>query len=168
MARVYLSIGSNINREESIRNGVSQLRGHFGDLRLSAVYESAAVGFSGEPFYNLVAGLDTALPWQQVQQILREIETAGGRIRGAERFSARTLDIDLLLYDQLDLHDQGVDLPRDEILRYAFVLGPLAEVAGDECHPQNGESYRRLWEQFDQEKQPLQRVSVSLIETTEP
>ncbi len=154
MPRVYLSIGSNIERERSIRGALRALHEQYGELILSTLYENEAVGFEGAPFYNLVVAFDTTEAWQLIQQKLRRIEEDFGRVRGEHKFSARTLDIDLLLYGDLDLHDQGVDLPRDEILKYAFVLGPLAELAGRECHPQTGKRIDQHWDEFDQSGQP--------------
>ncbi len=155
MPRIYLSIGSNIDRDRSIRQGVAALQQQFGEMTISTVYESEAVGFEGDAFYNLVVGFDAELPWREIQQQLRQIEEENGRERSAEKFNPRTLDIDLLLYGDLDLQHEGIDLPRAEIFEYAFVLRPLAEIAGDECHPQTGERYRDLWGQFNPEKQPL-------------
>ena len=155
MPQVYLSLGSNIDREQSIRRGVEQLAEQFGVLEISTVYESAAVGFEGDAFYNLVVGFQSECPWEQIQQQLRQIEEENGRARGSEKFAPRTLDIDLLIYGELDLQSQGIDLPRAEIFKYAFVLRPLAEIAPEACHPQTGESYHQLWQQFDAEQQPL-------------
>lgn len=159
MARVYVSIGSNIEREQNIRAGVTDLRGRFGTLILSSVYESEAVGFAGDSFYNLVAGFDTALTPQQVASELRAIEEAHGRVRNGPRFSSRTLDIDLLLYDDLVLHEGKLDIPRDEITKNAFVLWPLAEIAPQLKHPQLGVSYGEMWEVFDKQSQPLWPVA---------
>lgn len=159
MARVYVSIGSNIGREQNIRAGVAELRARFGTLILSSVYESEAVGFDGDSFYNLVAGFDTALAPQQVAEALRVIEEAHGRVRNGPRFSSRTLDIDLLLYDDLILHEGKLEIPRDEITKNAFVLWPLAEIAPQLRHPQRGVSYGALWEAFDRQSQPLWPVA---------
>ena len=93
---------------------------------------------------------------------LRSIEEAFGRVRGPEKFSPRTLDIDLLSYGDLVGVIDGYELPRDEILRYPFVLGPLAEVAGDELHPVNRSSYRQLWEAFDHAARDMKRVDLDL------
>ncbi len=160
MPRIYLSIGSNIDRERSIRQGVAQLQQQFGLLTISTVYESEAVGFEGDAFYNLVVGFDSGLSREEIQQRLRQIEEENGRERSAEKFNPRTLDIDLLLYGDLDLQDRGIDLPRAEIFKYAFVLRPLAEIAGMECHPQTGERYDHLWAQFDENSQPLWAASL--------
>jgi 2-amino-4-hydroxy-6-hydroxymethyldihydropteridine diphosphokinase len=148
MPRCWLSLGSNQAREASIRGAIADLRSAFGDLVLSSVYESPAEGFAGEPFLNLVAGIDTNLSVGAIDRILRAIENAHGRLRGPDKFAPRTLDIDLLTYGRVSGTLDGRELPRDEILRYAFVLGPLAEVAPDEVHPGIGRTFRDLSEEL--------------------
>ena len=148
MPRVWLSLGSNLDRELSLRGAIGALRQLYGDLVISPVYESRAVGFAGEPFLNLVVGCQTAQSVADLRACLRAIEDAAGRVRGPDKFAPRTLDIDLLTYgDALGFID-GYELPRDEILGYAFVLKPLADVAGDEPHPATGRTYRELWRDF--------------------
>ncbi|MBI1195783.1 MAG: 2-amino-4-hydroxy-6-hydroxymethyldihydropteridine diphosphokinase [Gammaproteobacteria bacterium] len=145
---VFVSIGSNIDRTRNVRRAVSALKARFGTLCLSPVYETAAVGFAGDDFYNLVAGFETREDVHHVADALREIETACGRERGAQRFAPRTMDIDLLLYGDLILNERGLNLPRDEIMRYAFVLAPLANIAGQLRHPLDGRTYEALWDEF--------------------
>ena len=159
MPRVYISIGSNIERAANIRAGVAVLRECFGDLVISSVYESQPVGFDGDNFYNLVVGFDTTQEVHDVNARLHDIEHHHGRIRNGQRFNSRTLDLDLLTYGDAVIHEHGLTLPRDEILRYAFVLQPLAEIAGDEKHPPNGKSYAVLWHEFEKRPQPLWAVS---------
>lgn len=161
MARVYVSIGSNIEREANIRGGVADLQAHFGELVLSQVYESAAVGFDGDNFYNLVAAFETDRAVQEVARILHTIEDEHGRTREGPRFSSRTLDIDMLLYDDLILTEGKLELPRDEITKNAFVLWPLAEIAPELEHPVLKQSYAALWAAFDKEKQPLWPIPFS-------
>jgi len=158
--RVWLSLGSNIDRAHNIRTAVAALGRRFSPLILSQVYESEAVGFDGAPFYNMVVGLDTDLPVDQLNRYLHELETDQGRDRKGPRFAPRTLDIDLLTYGDKILDSGSARLPRDEILRYAFVLRPLSEVAGDERHPLDGRSYRALWAAFAQSDQPLWPVAL--------
>lgn len=158
MPWVWVSIGSNIEREQNVRASIDALREAFGRLVLSPVYETPAEGFDGDPFYNLVAGFATDLTPEQLHAALRDIENRNGRARGAEKFSARTLDIDALTYGNAQVDAAGKQLPRDEIERYAFVLKPLADVAPDEIHPPSGKTYRQLWESFDQSSEAMQVV----------
>lgn len=159
MPRIWISAGSNIEREKHIRAALHDLRQTFGELRVSPVYETEAVGFKGDAFYNLVIGFDSDLSPAVLHGLMREIEARHGRERGGGKFAARTLDLDLLTYGDEVTDRGGKVLPRDEILRYAFVLAPLADVAGDELHPQLGESYRTLWERFAlSNKEGLQRL----------
>ena len=148
MNRAYLSIGSNIEPERHVRAAVAALNERFGPLTLSPVYQTRAVGFDGDDFYNLVVGLDTDDSAEQLAAACREIETERGRQRGSQRFSARTLDIDLLTLGNA-IRDNVPLLPRDEILKYAFVLKPLADLAPDERHPVEGRRYADLWAEFE-------------------
>jgi 2-amino-4-hydroxy-6-hydroxymethyldihydropteridine diphosphokinase len=157
MARVYISIGSNIDRERNIGLALQRLADDFGPLQQSSVYESAAVGFDSAPFYNLVVGFDTQESPQQVQACLHSIEAASGRERTTE-LSARTLDLDLLLYGDRVIRDGRLRVPRDDIERYAFVLYPLAEIAPHAVHPVSGETYAGMWARFGDAQQALTRV----------
>ena len=130
MARVYVSVGSNVDRDRNIAMALRLLEASFGPLLRSSVYESEAVGFDSAPFYNLVAGFNTGETPREIQNVLHRIEAASGRIR-TTGLSARTLDLDLLLYDDLVTEADGMSLPRKDITRYAFVLAPLAEIAPD-------------------------------------
>ncbi len=159
MAQVYVSIGSNIEPNRHIRAGLADMRQRFGTLTLSPVYESEAVGFEGDNFYNLVAIFETGVDVHSVVNILREIEKNNGRKRTEKRFSARTLDLDILLYDDLILKEMNV--PRNEILKYAFVLLPLSEIAPALKHPVTGQSYADLWQAFDKQGESLWRIDVS-------
>ncbi len=166
MPRVWLSLGSNLERERSLRGAVAELRRHFGELILSRVYESEAVGSAGPPFYNMVVGLDSGAAPEDLNRCFHAIEQAHGRERGPDRFAPRTLDIDMLTYGDLVMHEGGIELPRDEILRYAFVLRPLAELAGEVIHPLQGVSYAELWRAFDQDSQPMWEVDLDLSPMT--
>jgi 2-amino-4-hydroxy-6-hydroxymethyldihydropteridine diphosphokinase len=156
----YLSIGSNIDPIYYIQAGIADLRQQYGKLNISPVYESESVGFSGSNFYNLIVAFETVQDPYEVNKNLRMIETKHGRQRSGQRFSSRTLDLDLILYDNLILKDNGLELPRGEILRYAFVLQPLADLVPDLLHPVTGQSYAELWQQFDKTEQLLWQVQM--------
>ncbi len=168
MARVYIGVGSNVDPGANIRRGIRLLRRAFGDLVVSPVYESPAVGFAGDNFYNLVVSFDTALDPKALIQALHTIEFHCGRERDALRFSPRTLDLDLLLYGDWVLHEEKLELPRRDILEYAFVLRPLADIAGDLLHPVTGQRIEDLWQRFEKNAQPLQPLNpVNLFLETE-
>lgn len=157
MPQVYVSIGSNIERRMHVASALQLLAHEFGTLVQSPVYESAAVGFESAPFYNLVVGFETDMDPGAVQQRLHAIEDRNGRDRGAG-LGARTLDLDILLYDDRVMDQDGVVLPRDDITRYAFVLRPLAEIAGSWRHPVSGKRFDELWAGFHDTSQVLKRV----------
>lgn len=157
MARVYVSIGSNIDRERNITLALQRLEDRFGALTRSSVFESAAVGFDSDPFYNLVVGFDSDESPELLQQYLHGIEAESGRERTAA-LTARSLDLDLLLYGDQVISRGRLVLPRTDIIRYAFVLYPLAEIAPDERHPLTGQRYMDMWSGFDATAQQLTRV----------
>jgi len=161
MATVYVSIGSNIDKEKNIKNCLQELALNFSDLLLSPIYESESVGFEGDNFFNLVARFTTDLTVGELNQRLKVIEDNHGRERSGPKFSGRTLDIDILTYDNLVGDIDGVQLPRDEITKNAFVLLPMADIAGNELHPELQVSYSRLWFFYDKEKQKLWQVELT-------
>lgn len=162
MTTAFVSIGSNIERDRHIRAGVSALKNDFGPLTLSSVYESAAVGFRGAPFFNLVAAFSTDRRVSEVVEVLHRIEKNNGRAHERKKFCDRNLDLDLILFgDQLSDTDE-LKLPRDEVTRYAFILEPLAEIAGQLKHPVLQTSYAELWRAFDKEGIRQKRIVFDL------
>ncbi len=145
---IYVSVGSNVDREKNIRSSVRALREAFGGLTASPVYKTPAVGFDGDDFLNLAVRFASTGNPREVQTVLRSIEQQHGRQRHDERFAPRTLDIDLLLYADLQIDRPGLRLPRFEITEYAFILAPLADIAADLIHPRLGVSIGQLWRQF--------------------
>ena len=145
MARVYISLGSNTDREVRIRMVVDELRRGFGRLQLSPVYDSAAVGFDGSDFLNLVAALESPLDAGALYRAFHDIEDRLGRDRSLPKFASRPIDIDILLYDDLIIDMPGLRVPRPEILINAFVLKPLQDIAPDLVHPETGQSFAEHW-----------------------
>ena len=131
MALIYLSLGSNIERRLNIGAALDALAENFGELVISSVYESEAVGFEGDSFYNLVVGINSDVAVGDISKTLKQIEDTNGRDRSGPKFGPRNLDIDILTVDGVAGQIDGIALPRDEVLKNAFVLLPLAEVAPD-------------------------------------
>ena len=156
MTQIYLGIGSNIDRETNIPNGLNELKSRFGDINVSPVYESKALGFEGDDFYNLVVGFNTRISVDDLEIQLREIEYKFGRKRKETRYSSRTLDIDLLVYG--DLVSEKHHVPRSDIIEFGFVLKPLFDIDPEFRHPVTGESMSQLWKNFDASSQEMSQT----------
>jgi 2-amino-4-hydroxy-6-hydroxymethyldihydropteridine diphosphokinase len=157
-AEVFVSVGSNVEPAQNLRWGLEQMARRFGALRVSPIFRNAPFGFEGDDFYNLVVGFDTAETPRAVSEALDAMENQCGRNRSGERYGPRTLDLDLLLHGSTVMDEPGLVLPRPDLLRYAFMLGPLAALAGDRRHPRTGEAFATLWSRFDQASHPLVEV----------
>ena len=162
MADIYISLGSNVEREYYVQEGLNALAVAFDvpgeQLKLSSLFESEAVGFSGNAFLNMVIGIKTSLSVEQVAIKLRAIEFSHGRTKDVKKFSPRTLDLDLLLYDDLII-DSPAQLPRNEINTNAFVLWPLSEVAPKGGQSSGKQNYNTLWQNYDKNHQQLKIVA---------
>jgi len=162
MADIYISLGSNVEREYHVQHGLKALAETFSvpfeQLVLSSLFKSKAVGFSGNAFYNMVIGINTQDSVEQVAIKLRAIEINYGRTLDAKKFSPRTLDLDLLLYNDL-ITDVPAQLPRDEIDKNAFVLWPLSEIAPELVHPIIKKNYQTLWQNYNKASQQLNIIA---------
>ena len=160
MAVVYVSIGSNVEPTLNINAAIEALKSLYGKLNLSPIYQNSAVGFDGDDFLNLVVEFNTEQSIADLVDSLHEIEAAQGRDRQSSKFSPRTLDMDLLLYDEVCFESPSVTIPRDEITKYAFVLQPLYDLIPHFVHPLEQRTIEALWEEFD--KSDLQMKKVTL------
>ena len=155
MARVYLSLGSNMEPQRYLRAAVGELRQRFGTLAVSPAYRSKAMGFNGPEFVNLAVGLDTDLSPTDLNDWLHALEDRHGRRRDVPRYADRTLDLDIVFYDDLVIEGPGhLQIPRNE-LQFAFVLRPIADIAPDFRHPVSGQRMADLWEAFPAEREPM-------------
>ena len=146
MSLVHLNIGSNQNRRSNIRLAIQSLEQFFSDIALSSLFESPSAGFNGNDFYNIGVNITTLKTSHEVVDILRDIENFLGRDRSLPKFSSRIIDLDLVLYG--GIIDDSLNVPRKDILKYAFVLAPLAELNPEAIHPLEGISYQNLWKTF--------------------
>lgn len=155
MARVYLSLGSNLEPQRHLGAALEELRVRFGAIDVSPAYRSRSVGFDGADFVNLAVGLDTELEPEPLNDWLHALEDRHGRRRDVPRYSDRTLDVDIVLYDDRVIDGPGhLQIPRKE-LQHAFVLKPVADIAPDLRHPLSGESMAALWAAFPAQREPL-------------
>ena len=145
MATAWLGLGSNVNARANIQAGIHELAETFDEVAFSPIYASKAVGFSGDDFINLVARVETRMPPLELRDYLRDLEDRHGRTRDVPKFSDRSLDIDILLYDDLVVYSPKLEIPRGEILKYAHVLKPLADLDPGLLHPLERHTMADLW-----------------------
>jgi 2-amino-4-hydroxy-6-hydroxymethyldihydropteridine diphosphokinase len=145
MPDVYVAAGSNVEPEKNLARALDELERAFGDLAISSAYRNRAVGFAGADFINLVVGFNTADGPAQVKQTLERIEALCGRSRNAPKWGPRTMDLDILMYDQVVSDEPGLILPRPDLLRRAFMLKPLADLAPGLRHPTQHRTIGELW-----------------------
>ena len=149
MSVAYLGLGSNIRPAENIASAMKAIQTDFTRAWFSPLYRSPAVGLEGDDFINLVAGVDTTLPPLELKLYLHELEDRHNRDRSVPKWSSRTLDIDILLYDDLYLVSPELEIPRKEILDMTHVLKPLSDIAPDLVHPIEGASMGELWRELE-------------------
>ena len=152
----YLSLGSNVSPEKNIQFALDQLSKIFGEITSSSTYLTEAVGFKGSDFLNLVVKIDTVLEPVELISELHRIEEMTGRVTGTKAFNDRTLDIDVLLYDGVVNID--LNIPRDEILKYGFVLEPLAELFPEGEHPIEKITFLELWNRLKENLDVSKRI----------
>ena len=158
MHAVYVAAGSNVEPEHNLTLASRELCREFPDVRFSPWYQNRAVGFEGADFINFVAGFSTSLPIEDVLPRLHAIETLCGRPRGAPRWAPRSMDLDMLLFGDLVRDEPKLKLPRPDLLKRAFMLGPLADLAPDLVHPTLRVTIGELWARFDRAAHPLVKV----------
>lgn len=159
MATVFLGIGSNEAAEENLRLAIRELRRLYGDLCISPVYRSVSCGFKGADFLNLVVRFESQYSPLEICEHIELIHNLAGRRRGSDKWESRPLDIDLLIYNDLVCDERPIRVPRDDVLKYSFVLRPMAELAPNYRHPVTGRTLLEHWQEFDATSHPLEETS---------
>ena len=166
MPEIYVGVGSNLDAERHIRLAFGELEAAYTVVRSSPVYHNPSVGPYGGDFLNLVWGFYTEDGPETVYGVLKRIESICGRPPDDERFAPRTLDLDLLLYGawvgDFTAGGRVHHIPRPEIFEQAYVLRPLADLAGSELHPESGRTLAEHWADFEGPEHQLERVSISM------
>jgi 2-amino-4-hydroxy-6-hydroxymethyldihydropteridine diphosphokinase len=155
MSIAYLGLGSNVDARNNISSGIGALREKFGGVVLSPIYQTTAFGFRGQDFINLAARVETEMSPLELKSFLNGLEDQHDRDRDAPKYSDRTLDIDILLYDDLYLLSPALNIPRGEILTAAHVLKPLADLAPELIHPACRMTISDLWKGFSKQETKL-------------
>jgi 2-amino-4-hydroxy-6-hydroxymethyldihydropteridine diphosphokinase len=157
---VLVAAGSNVEPAANLRRALDALAAHYPGLRTSAAYRNRAVGFEGEDFVNLVLAIDTDDDVHAVLGRLHEAEARCGRERHAPKWAPRSMDLDVLLYGDRVCEEPGLELPRPDLVRRAYMLGPAAEIAPGMVHPTLGATLAELWSRFPRDAHPLERVEL--------
>jgi 2-amino-4-hydroxy-6-hydroxymethyldihydropteridine diphosphokinase len=160
MADVYVAAGSNIEPEKNLGRALDELQQTFGEIEISPAYRNPAVGFAGADFSNLVVAFRPADSPALVKQKVERIELLCGRPRDAAKWAPRTMDLDVLMYDQLVSDQPGLILPRPDLLRRAFMLKPLADLAPGLQHPTRHRTIGELWAEFPSADHALVAVTI--------
>lgn len=160
--RVFVAAGSNVEAERNLALAARELRQAFGVVHFSPAYRNVAVGFEGPDFINLVAAFDTSREVDEVVTELQRIEGLCGRARQAPKWAPRSMDLDILLYGAMLSDRAGLVLPRPDLVKRPYMLGPMADIAPDERHPTLGRTVGELWATFDRDAHPMTIVPLDL------
>lgn len=160
MTAVLVAAGSNVEPVANLRRALDSLASHYPDLRCSRAYRNEAVGFEGEDFINLAVSFDTGDDVPAVLGRLHEAESLCGRARHAPKWAPRSMDLDILLFGDTVCDEPGLVLPRPDLLRRAYMLGPAAEIAPGFVHPTLGVTLAELWREFARAEHPLEVVDL--------
>ena len=160
MTAVYVAAGSNVEPIANLRCALGVLAAHYPGLRVSRAWRNRAVGFEGDDFVNLAVGFETGDDVRAVLGRLHEAEAACGRARNAPKWAPRSMDLDILLYGDMVCDEPGLVLPRPDLTRRAYMLGPMAELAPDLVHPLERATMAELWSRFDRDAHPMKTVDL--------
>ena len=160
--RVFVAAGSNVEPEKHLARACAEIAHTWPDAIFSRAWRNVAVGFEGPDFINLVVGFSAAQPLYSVIEKLRGIETNCGRPRYAPKWASRTMDLDVLLYGDLVEKTTDYTLPRPDLLKRPYMLGPLAEIAPEVVHPTEHKTIAALWEAFERNGHAMTEVSIDL------
>jgi 2-amino-4-hydroxy-6-hydroxymethyldihydropteridine diphosphokinase len=137
--RCFISVGSNIEPADNIKLAIKAFYSRFENVFISSVYQSSSVGFDSSDFLNLVVLIESEqISLDEIKAFLYQVENKANRVRIKNKFSSRTLDLDLLTFNHMV--DSANNIPHPDILKYPFVFIPLIEVDANFSHPLTGEA----------------------------
>lgn len=160
--RAFVGAGSNLEPQANLARACAEIARTWPDARFSRAYANAAVGFDGPEFINLVVGFTTKQTIDQMIARLREIETVCGRPRNAPKWASRSMDLDVLLFGDRVAKTADYTLPRPDLLKRPYMLGPMAEIAPEVMHPTAHRTIGALWREFDHAAHRMLPVAIKL------
>ncbi len=151
MSTVYLGLGTNLgDKEVQLRTAVNEIEKRIGRIMiLSAFYTTIPWGFTSEhTFLNAACAVETSLNPYELLSVTQDIEKNLGRKHKSvdHHYADRWIDIDILFFDQIIIHEANLQIPHPLLTKRDFVLKPLVEIAPDLVHPINHLTIRKLWQ----------------------
>jgi 2-amino-4-hydroxy-6-hydroxymethyldihydropteridine diphosphokinase len=162
MTHVYVAAGSNVEPEKNLARACREILQSWPDATFSRVYRNSAVGFEGPDFLNMVIGFRTTEPIETVIARLREIEILCGRPRNSPKWASRAMDLDVLLFGGQVEQTADYTVPRPDLLKRPYMLGPMAELAPEVVHPTANKTIGELWREFDSAAHAMTPVDIAL------
>jgi 2-amino-4-hydroxy-6-hydroxymethyldihydropteridine diphosphokinase len=162
MTDVYVAAGSNVDPEENLARACREIAQTWPDAIFSRAYRNKAVGFEGPDFINMVLGFHSNDPLAKVLVRLRDIEVICGRPRNSPKWASRAMDLDVLLFGTRVEKTDDYTVPRPDLLKRPYMLGPMAEIAPSVVHPTAQKTIGELWREFDRDSHPMIPVSIEL------
>jgi 2-amino-4-hydroxy-6-hydroxymethyldihydropteridine diphosphokinase len=149
---IFLGIGSNINKKLNVKSCLNYFNSSFKYCQISPIYQSHSYGFAGNDFYNLVVEIKSHFDIVSLKKWLVLLEDMHGRDRQQIRYSNRTLDIDILFFNEDILDEGGITIPRPEILTQTYVLKPLVDLVPNMIHPKTGQTLNDHWQKLQKKE----------------
>jgi 2-amino-4-hydroxy-6-hydroxymethyldihydropteridine diphosphokinase len=162
MTDVYVAAGSNVDPEKNLARACREIAQTWPDAIFSHAYRNKAVGFDGPDFINMVLGFRSGDPIGKVLVRLRDIEVLCGRPRNSPKWASRAMDLDVLLFGECVEKTDDYTLPRPDLLKRPYMLGPMAEIAPSVVHPTAHKTIAELWREFDRDSHTMIPVSIEL------
>jgi 2-amino-4-hydroxy-6-hydroxymethyldihydropteridine diphosphokinase len=162
ITQVYVAAGSNVQPEQNLARACHEVQATWPNVRFSRAYANQAVGFDGPEFINMVLAFTTDQSIEAVISRLRAVETLCGRPPNAPKWASRAMDLDILLFGSRVEKTADYTLPRPDLMKRPYMLGPMAELAPQVLHPTAGRTMGELWQQFDRQAHEMRPVSLDL------
>jgi len=159
MGKVFIGIGSNLgDSRKNCLEAIDKIKGHpcCEIIITSPFYNTEPVGVEGQNWYtNAVMAISTSLKAEDLIKVLLDIEKEMGRIRTGSRWEARTIDLDILLYDDDIINEENLTVPHPLMHKRRFVMAPITDIEPEKIHPILGKSMAELLAEIPEIEQPL-------------